>query len=218
MSFRNIFVIPLILNITACQHQPEIIPDIAKPVYPIRNVKNIVELQSDSFITYPALEQFSVCYGHTCNSISNIGLQENEWRDIEAIFTDNEISNPVEERVVIGRAIAEFEKIVGKYTGTSEDLGQNSAGAGLPGQLDCVDETINTTVYLSLFQNNQLLKWHTVDERISRGIMSLQKPHFTAVILDKSDNTKYAVDSWFRDNGEPPYIVPLNDWKAGWNP
>ena len=29
---------------------------------------------------------------------------------------------------------------------------------------------------------------------------------------------KYAVDSWFEDNGHPAHIVPLIEWKKGWKP
>jgi len=84
--------------------------------------------------------------------------------------------------------------------------------------MDCVDESTNTMVYLTMLQNSNLLHWHTVEHRVSRGIMSFQLPHFTAVIRDGESGIKYAVDSWFLDNGQPPFIVPIDEWQAGWKP
>jgi len=46
----------------------------------------------------------------------------------------------------------------------------------------------------------------------------MSMPHTTAVIQEKSNFEKYAVDSWYQDNGEDPFIVPLANWKAGWKP
>ena len=43
-------------------------------------------------------------------------------------------------------------------------------------------------------------------------------PHTTAVIEDIGTGTRYAVDSWFFDNGIPPAIVELSAWKKGWGP
>ena len=39
--------------------------------------------------------------------------------------------------------------------------------------------------------------------------------HWAAIIRDTRDDRRYAVDSWFLDNGEPPYVQPLEDWKSG---
>jgi hypothetical protein len=43
-------------------------------------------------------------------------------------------------------------------------------------------------------------------------------PHQTAVIQEVDTKNSYAVDSWFHDNGHPPEIVPLKQWKKGWKP
>ena len=84
--------------------------------------------------------------------------------------------------------------------------------------MDCVDEANNSTVYLSMLQNDGLLLWHRVGPRISRGLSRMLPPHFTATIVEDESGARFAVDSWFRDNGEPPYIVSLPDWRHGWTP
>ena len=33
-----------------------------------------------------------------------------------------------------------------------------------------------------------------------------------------SETKAYAVDSWFEDNGHAAYMVPLDEWYAGWIP
>jgi hypothetical protein len=43
-------------------------------------------------------------------------------------------------------------------------------------------------------------------------------PHTTAVIEETASGDRYAVDSWFLDNGQPPYIARLEVWKAGGAP
>ena len=39
-----------------------------------------------------------------------------------------------------------------------------------------------------------------------------------AVIEDLDSGSRYVVDSWFFDNGQPPHIVRLEDWYAGQDP
>lgn len=188
-----------------------------RPIHPIRNMQGIQDTRSNSFIRYPQPSAFSVCHGHTCRFISRARFGDDEWKEVGAIF-HNDTSTPEQERNHIRAAIALLEAMVGGKIGTAGDLGENIAGLGRQGQLDCVDESTNTTVYLTMLQNAGLLQWHTVEHRISRGIASLQVPHFTAVITDNTSGVQYAVDSWFLDNGQPPFIIPVTEWRAGWKP
>jgi hypothetical protein len=189
----------------------------SRPVYPIRNTQNVEDTRMESFIRYPRPSEFSICHGHTCRYFAHIGLSPAEWTNIESIF-QKQADSPIQERENIRDAIAMFETIVGKRSGTANDLGETIEGIGNPGQMDCVDEATNTTVYLTMLQNGNLFHWHTVEHRASRGIMSFQVPHFTAVIRDNESGVKYAVDSWFLDNGQFPFIIPIDEWQAGWKP
>jgi hypothetical protein len=111
-----------------------------------------------------------------------------------------------------------MEQLVGEKTGTSGDRGGNLAGFGQQGQMDCIDESNNTMTYLKLLQQDGLLRHHVVQGRATRFGLSAGMPHTTAVILDVATEQRYAVDSWFFDNGEPPVIMLLDDWKSGWRP
>jgi hypothetical protein len=124
---------------------------------------------------------------------------------------------PPEEREQIRSAIALLETVVGPMTGTSSDLGGTWPGFGLPGQMDCIDESINTTTYLRMLQKYGLLRWHGVVDRATRWSL-FSWPHTTAVIEERSSRRQWAVDSWFLDNGEPPFVLPLETWRDGWKP
>ena len=103
---------------------------------------------------------------------------------------------------------------MGQLTGTWRDLAKNVKGAGQPGQLDCISESMNTTTYLQQLSDAGLLRWHGVEERRVRHPL-IFNVHWTAVIRDDTTGIRYAVDSWFLDNGEPPFIQPLDQWLSG---
>ena len=216
LSSRIFIIIVAGYIISSCNHIIST-SDKAPPISPIRSPKHISDAKKSLFIEYPVPESFSICYGHTCRYIEDLSLTEEEWSRVRNIFLEKNI-NPENERENIRSAVGLMETIVGEKTGTSSDRGKNFDGFGLPGQMDCVDESTNTTVYLTMMQNDGLLKWHRVRERSSRGIFSLQAPHFTAVISETDSDQGYAVDSWFLENGQPPFIIPLKTWAKGWEP
>ena len=90
--------------------------------------------------------------------------------------------------------------------------------------MDCIDESINTTLYLVLFQKYGLMRVHMIEDRVTRGWFIGGWPHTTAVIseipgsMGKGSSKSWAVNSWFMDNGEAPLILPLDKWKSGWQP
>ena len=201
---------------TGCQPDVDHLSVKPDPVYPVYSLNGMDDIHRNTFIAYPRPGNFSVCHGHTCAEFSRVSLSEEEWLSIKDTFSG--VSDAPGERMAIGEAIARFERIVGQHVGTHRDMGRNPSGFSRSGQLDCVDEATNTTVYLSILQEQGLLDWHLVDDRNSRGISTLQVLHWTAVIRDNKSGKRYAVDSWFLANGEPPFILPLDEWQAGWAP
>ncbi len=155
---------------------------------------------------------FFSCTDYHCDEGKTVTLSERQWGQVVALFQP--AASPAEEREQIRHAIALLESQVGQITGTWRDLGKNVPGAGLPGQLDCISESKNTTTYLRLLSDQGLLLWHEVEERESRNPWILDV-HWSAVIRDRSTGERFAVDSWFLDNGQPPYIQPLEQWMSG---
>jgi hypothetical protein len=159
-----------------------------------------------------AIEGLSACVDYHCDRLQVVDLPTPQVERIRAEFVA--VSDAATERRAIRRAIARFETYVGAITGTSRDLAENRAGAGLPGQLDCIAESRNTTTYLQRLAELGLLRWHVVEPRVRRDRW-LVLIHWTAVIRESATDRQFAVDSWFRDNGQPPDIQPLEHWLRG---
>jgi hypothetical protein len=174
---------------------------------------NIPELPGN-----PTLDNFPVCYKHTCAMVDHLALTPEEWQVIRDIFTPG-ADSPEAERLLIKKAIAQMEKIIGKKTNTTDDRGGNLEGVfAESNQMDCIDESSNSTTYLALMQRDNLLKWHTVQPTKTRGFFIFGMPHTTAVIKENQTGEKWAVDSWFYDNGVEPVIIPISQWSDGWRP
>ena len=155
--------------------------------------------------------KIAVCYDYSCKRVSQVVLIGSEWNRITKLF-DGKARTSQEERHIIAKAIALMEQLTGKIVGTSNDKARNS-GTGESGQMDCIDESINTTAYIRLFENKGWIKWHQVEDRVKRSPFFFDI-HWTAVIKDKQSNQLYAIDSWFRENGREPVILKLEEWKA----
>lgn len=171
----------------------------------------------DDIITDPAPDRFSVCFDHGCQSLSQAALTQGQWDTLRALFPLPE-RNAADERQRIGEAIALLETFAGMATGTATEKGGNLQGLGEPGQMDCIDESTNTTLYLTLLQKYGLMRLHRVEDRATRGWLVFGWPHTTAVIQEIASGTLWAVDSWFLDNGKPPLILTLDQWESGWQP
>ncbi|WP_438969909.1 hypothetical protein [Methylophaga sp.] len=189
-------------------------------ITPIRLNSNVHEAWDTtfrSFVGFPTPELFSVCHDLSCHSISQVHFSTQQWQRVEAIFNPAATSAEME-RQQIKQAIALLENIVGKQIGTDVDHAENHLTGSRQGQLDCIDEATNTSVYLRLIETENLLSWHQTASRTSRGPLSGQAPHNTATIIDIAQKQRYAVDAWFGANGEPPAIIYLSDWYQGWRP
>lgn len=172
-------------------------------------------LVREDIITDPVPNLLTVCHGNGCLNLDYVILTPDQWQEVRLVFHPLARS-PEEERERLRRAIALMEKIVGVAIGTSKDKGGTFNGG--EGQMDCIDESINTTLYLTMFQKYGLMHEHRIDDRATRGWFIGGWPHTTAVLREKSSNRLWAADSWFMDNGEPPFILPLETWKSGWEP
>ena len=77
--------------------------------------------------------------------------------------------------------------------------------------MDCIDESTNTFQYLLALEQMNLLRWHRVDLKQRRIVWFAT--HWTATISEIDTDARFAVDSWYRDNGELPFIQPIADWR-----
>ena len=163
-------------------------------------------------------ERFSVCKGYGCDEVVLTSLSSREWARVEAVFVGPP-GDAASERLKIAEAVGEMERLVGLKTGTEAD----APGAAIinfirQGQMDCIDEAFNTTLYLRMMADAGLLRRHDVGEPARRGYVVDGWPHNTATVHERDTGRGWAVDSWFHGNGVPPEIVPLEDWLDGWKP
>jgi len=165
-----------------------------------------------------SLSSFVVCKNYGCAKRVMVSLIPSEWAQVRTLFLPAAPDASVE-RQQVRHAIALMETLVGPKAGTASDkAGADIINFDREGQLDCIDETYDTTTYLRLFVADGLLKWHDVGEPAERGYILDRRPHNTATIIEHGSGAAYSVDSWFHANGEMPETIPLKVWLAGWSP
>ena len=176
------------------------------------------QMMAERGVAGASREAFTICHGHGCRLRSQVGLSEREWDPVADLFAEPAASAAIE-RGRIASAIGLFETAVGRKAGTSKDRGGTFNALSGNDQFDCVDETTNTSVYLTLLAKAGYLKWHKLEGWAGRGaLLDGSWPHQSAVIRELRSKQVYAVDSWFEDNGRAAHVVPLADWRDGWSP
>lgn len=162
---------------------------------------------------------FSLCHGYSCTSQTGTSFLVAEWNNIASLFQKNTAKNVEEERSKIGQAIAMMERYAGAKTGTDIDEPEAVSFKSSTKQMDCIDETVNTTHYLEMLYRGGLLKFYEPAEPTHRGyLIDGSWPHNTAVMKEKDSGVLYVVDSFYKKNGEVPYIMSRETWLAGWKP
>lgn len=163
----------------------------------------------------PKNDTVTVCSAHGCQHQTPFTFAENDIRQIATIMANSRADDTAEaEREAIGEAIAWIERRVGAATGTDRDRpGLDILGSGDRSQQDCVDEATNTTSYLMVMERYGMFRHHKVARPFAKGNMILGKwVHWGAMVEERATGKKYAVDSFFYANGEPPVIMAADRW------
>jgi hypothetical protein len=158
-----------------------------------------------------------VCHAYGCRMQTPFRFTDEDIASLKTLMgKTRKADTPHEERRAVAYAVGWMERRTGDVIGTSADRpGMDFAASGDPTQQDCVDEATNTTTYLKLLEHNGLLKHHTITrpmskENLLRGVAGW--PHWTAVLVEKPNGQRWAVDSWIYANGENPAIVETEKW------
>lgn len=159
---------------------------------------------------YDMPKRIDICHGYGCRYRSRLDLDAADGERFRKIMQTGAAS-PAAEREAISKADQYFEDRAFDATGIRDKRGADVAGAAR-GQMDCIDESTNTNALLVYLAERGLLKYHTVEKRVSRGfLLDGRYPHWTAVISDPG-GTKWVVDSWYAPMGGAPDIIPLSEW------
>lgn len=187
----NILLVGWFLVLGGCASQSDLLTRFAKPD--------------------PVPSSFFVCYGYGCKFSSHISLTQEEWLDVRAVF-DPQAENAPAERGQVAAAVALLERLVGPRTGTWVHQRHSRWNYGDPTQLDCIDNSINTWTYLTMFAHDDLLHYHKVAGLAHRGTLFTLDFSNAAVLEQTDDGEQFTVDPWLAETGVPPPVYPLDMW------
>lgn len=156
--------------------------------------------------------KFTLCHGYGCSYKTITNFTDSEWRAVQKIFKKKSKTAEAE-RLKIAQAIALMEKQMGAAIGTDIDLPKAPLTRQSVKELDCIDETVNTTKYLSFLVDDGLLKFHDVGQPVYKGYMlNGVYPHNSASIVEIDTGDVYVIDSYIYANGYQPDVRGLDSW------
>ncbi|MCG8492489.1 MAG: hypothetical protein MI743_12795 [Sneathiellales bacterium] len=199
MNLKAVFFLPVMV-LAGCAGDREQV----KPADFLKNY-NLAE---------PSITAMVHCSEHDCLTRTPISLEGKTWKKIYGLFEVSPASAAVE-RQLLAKAAGIYEQYAGKIAGTHKDQARTSVNSSR--QLDCIDETLNTTMLFMVLEKQGLIRFHTLAGTVGRG-EAFDWPHFALALAEKEGRQQFVLDSWFRPNGQPADILTLAEWKKGWNP
>jgi hypothetical protein len=161
----------------------------------------------------PSATSMTVCYGFVCRRREIMNFTPGDRAALTRILAAGH-SSATAERASVQKAMIWFDRRVGPIIGTDKRV----ANADIrtfddKHNFDCWDTTRNTTSLLLVLQEWGLLRHHVVGDPHYRGyIITLQLPHNTAVLIDRTTKAEWVVDMWTRAYAQPPDVKPLAEW------
>jgi hypothetical protein len=155
-----------------------------------------------------------VCHGFGCAYRDQLVLTPARLSYLHGLLATARSAR--QERRALARAVAWFDREGGRAAGTVGRIARAGAATKSgPSQMDCIDLTANVTELLIALDSNKLLKYHRVDEPVSRGfIVDGKQPHTTPVIEEIANGAQWSVDSWTKAYGQSPDIMTISQWKS----
>lgn len=158
-----------------------------------------------------------ICFDYSC------------FRQASAVYSDADAeqlrgqlagaADAAQERALIGQVIGRMYAIAAAQTPIWRDRGRNPAEEReLEGAMDCVDHSTNTDRFLRKLADLRALRFHRPEVRKLRFAFLVFGEHWTATVIENEGGAVYAVDAWFFEPGMPAAVVPLQEWRAGFDP
>lgn len=162
----------------------------------------------------PPASVLTVCHGFGCAYRNSFVLTPSRVAMLRGML--GAARSARDERKVLAKAVAWFDRESGRAAGTVGRIARASATTKSgPAQMDCIDLTANITELLIVLDRNKMLKFHHVGEPVSRGLfVDGKQPHTTPVIVENASGTDYSVDSWTKAYGQNPDIMTITEWKS----
>jgi hypothetical protein len=175
-------------------------------------------------LTARADDEVIVCYNYGCSAQATVRFSSAQIKQVVSQLAA--ARDAAEERRLVSRAIGQLYAWAGEQSPIHADRAGNYADGGVNGEMDCIDHSTTTTRFLRLLEQSGALHFHRVGPVIRRGWLF---QHFTATLDELPSSAspatavptaapaasrmpRYAVDSWFVDNGQPAVVLPLIEW------
>lgn len=180
-------------------------------------------------------EQVSVCYNYGCATQAVVNFSAQQLQQVDQLLASAEDAG--HEQQLLAQVIGQLYAWAGAQTPIHADRAGNYADAGVSGEMDCIDHSTTTTRFLRMLEQRGALHFHHVIAVTRRGWIF---QHFTATVEERQAVTdvatasaltrtstptsaqppiqpstqpqRFAVDSWFVDNGKPAIVLPLDQW------
>jgi hypothetical protein len=165
-----------------------------------------------------------VCYNYGCAVEEIVIFSDGRLAWVNEMLAA--ASTPEREREMLALVVGQLYAWAGEQTPIWRDRGGNlDDDQETDGRMDCIDHSTTTTRFLEMIAARGALRFHRVLAPMRRTRW-LFGQHFSAVIeelgplrdVEHPDPERYVVDSWFRDNGKPAAIMPLENWLEGEDP
>jgi hypothetical protein len=167
-----------------------------------------------------AEDAIHVCYNYGCATEEIVIFSDARLAAVREMLVA--ATTPDRERELLALVIGQFYTWAGEQTPIWRDRARNDDDEDEQGRMDCIDHSTTTDGFLRLLEGRGWLRFHRVLP-VQRRMRFFVSQHFAAAIeelgplRDTGDAKpeRFAVDSWFVDNGQPAVILPLEEWMDG---
>lgn len=162
----------------------------------------------------PSGDRIVACHGYGCSRRTALVVDPSLISRAGGLLRRGQ-GSPAGERAALQEVVKSYTAYLSRQVGGKPDLpGSPPQMSGVHGQMDCVDETANTTSLLLVLEEQGLLVHHQVERPQTRGFFfDGRYPHTTAIIVEKRTGSEWAVDPWRKAPGQRPDILPLAQWR-----
>lgn len=189
-----------------------------------------------------AAERVEICYNFACARTATVVYSDEQLERVRQWMLY--ASDAYTERRILAGVLGKLYRWAGEQSPVSADRAGNHEDAELDGRMDCIDHTASTTHLLKMLQARGLLRFHRVSDPVERKSAFGLLQHFSASIEERPGRVqdwrlttqlpeggtrdvggedalrgpRFAVDSWFHDNGQAAEVMPLDQWMEGGGP
>lgn len=159
-----------------------------------------------------------VCFNYGCVAQVEAHFDQRQMNEVQGLLAA--ASNAADERQRLSLVVGRLLGWAGERTPIHADRGGNYADEGAFGRMDCIDHATTTTRLLHLLDGHGWLRFHRIVEAALRFRFLVFEHHAAQIeevdtAASDEPGARYVVDSWFRDNGQPAVVLPLESWLDG---